>query len=195
MNRDEYYAALLRAKERETELEHSGFKYIDKIKTASGKWRYIYADAKNAASKATKAVGNYVDKNITGESAKNKIFENSFKKEANEINYTNAAKNKDTKRMQESAAKGKKAAKELKKAETEYNKSLSGKLNNINAESIKNKIPLTQKTTYTNGSTGKSVSYTRNVLTDKTIKIDNTKNEKINKGKKKILDIFKKKKK
>ena len=84
MNRDEYYAALSRAKERESELEHSGFKYIDKIKTASGKWRYIYADAKNAASKATKAVGNYVDKNITGKVSK--IKDNTETKAENTIN-------------------------------------------------------------------------------------------------------------
>lgn len=76
---------------RDRNLSHGDWKYTAR-KWINGKWRYFYDNAEDAYGKAKKNVGDFVDKNITGETAKKSAVDSHHRAKANQRAAVNLGK-------------------------------------------------------------------------------------------------------
>lgn len=160
----------------EDDIEHSFHKYIDKIRTASGKWRYIYDRAKKGVSKAIgldkrkkleKAAKNYYVAEGTKKYLQDKRDELNRStylpkavkiQSSDSITATIAANNENLQRYKNKFEKAKEA----------YKKTLAGSIENVIVEGKNafNKIvslfKKTPKATVTNNTKGIKYQYSPN---------------------------------
>lgn len=103
------------------DIEHSFHKYIDKIRTASGKWRYIYYKSK-------KNVRNAIGLN---QKKKLEIAEGGLQKAANKL------KKSDSKNVQKDYDAAKQYKEKYDKRKEEFNDTLLGKIDSVKDKGLK----------------------------------------------------------